>query len=120
MQAIILMIHVALAIALVALVLLQQGKGAEAGASFGGGASQTVFGSRGSSSFLATLTGVLAAAFFVTSLGLAYLASSQADSAPDVGIPDAEVVEQQNSVPTLDDSSDQQHNAAPALEEDGE
>ncbi len=50
MQVAILMIHVAIAIALVALILLQQGKGADAGASFGGGASQTVFGSRGSGS----------------------------------------------------------------------
>ena len=63
---------------------------------------------------------MLAAAFFVTSLGLAYLASSQADSAPDVGIPDAEVIEQQKTVPTLDDSSNQQDNAAPALEEEGQ
>ncbi|KXS37186.1 preprotein translocase subunit SecG [Modicisalibacter tunisiensis] len=120
MQVAILMIHVAIAIALVALVLLQQGKGAEAGASFGGGASQTVFGSRGSGSFLAKLTGVLAGAFFITSLALAYLASSQADNAPDAGIPDATVVEQQKSSPTLDESSKSQDNTAPTLEDSGE
>ena len=66
MQVAILMIHVAIAIALVVLILLQQGKGAEAGAAFGGGASQTVFGSRGSGSFLAKFTGLLAVAFFAT------------------------------------------------------
>ena len=52
MQVAILMVHVVIAVALVVLILLQQGKGAEAGAAFGGGASQTVFGSRGSGNFL--------------------------------------------------------------------
>ncbi|MHB0774675.1 preprotein translocase subunit SecG [Halomonas sp. WWR20] len=116
MQVAILMIHVAIAIALVALVLLQQGKGAEAGASFGGGSSQTVFGSRGSGGFLAKLTGVLAAAFFATSLTLAYFAS-QTGEAPEAGIPDATVVEQQNTLPTLDEDSNNGNNTAPALEE---
>ncbi|GHB04120.1 preprotein translocase subunit SecG [Modicisalibacter luteus] len=120
MQIAILMIHVAIAIALVALVLLQQGKGAEAGAAFGGGgASQTVFGSRGSGGFLAKLTGVLAAAFFATSLALAYFAS-QAGDAPEQGIPDAKVIEQRNAAPTLDDGAQSMDNSAPALEESGE
>ena len=61
-----------IAIALVVLVLLQQGRGAEAGAAFGSGASSTVFGSRGSSSFLSRITAMLATGFFVTSLTLAY------------------------------------------------
>ena len=65
-----LVVHVLLAISLIVLVLLQQGKGAEAGAAFGGGASQTVFGSRGSTGFLAKLTGVLLLLFFVTSLAM--------------------------------------------------
>ncbi|WP_048308274.1 preprotein translocase subunit SecG [Halomonas sp. PR-M31] len=119
MQVVILIIHVVIAIALVALILLQQGKGAEAGASFGGGASQTVFGSRGSGSFLAKLTGVLAAAFFATSLTLAYFAS-QAGEAPEQGIPDAELIEQRNAAPTLDDGAQNTDNAAPALEVGGE
>ena len=97
MQVAFLMIHVAIAIALVVLVLLQQGKGADAGASFGGGASQTVFGSRGSGGFLSKFTALLAAGFFATSLTLAYFAS-QAGQAPEAGIPDAKVVEQQNNV----------------------
>ncbi|GAB2789961.1 preprotein translocase subunit SecG [Halomonas shantousis] len=119
MQIAVLLVHVAIAIALVVLVLLQQGKGAEAGASFGGGSSQTVFGSRGSGGFLAKLTGVLAAVFFATSLVLAYFAS-QAGEAPEAGIPDAQVVEQQNTLPTLDEDSNNMNNAAPALEESGQ
>lgn len=59
----IILIHVLLAISLIALVLLQRGKGAEAGAAFGGGASQTVLGSQGASKTLARLTAVLAALF---------------------------------------------------------
>jgi len=73
MQTIILAVHVVIAIGLVILVLLQTGKGAEMGAAFGGGASGTVFGSQGSASFLTRTTAVLAAAFFATSLTLAYL-----------------------------------------------
>jgi len=72
---IILVIHVLVAIGVVALVLIQQGKGADAGAAFGAGASGTVFGSKGSSSFLTRTTGVLAALFFSTSLTLFVLAT---------------------------------------------
>ncbi|GHC34042.1 hypothetical protein GCM10010082_30880 [Kushneria pakistanensis] len=101
----IILIHVLLAISLIALVLLQRGKGAEAGAAFGGGASQTVLGSQGASKTLARLTGVLAALFFVTSLGLAWLVDRGGDSQS--GIPDASVIEQQRSgAPRLDDGDD--------------
>lgn len=72
-----LVFHVLLAIALIALVLIQQGKGAELGASFGSGASQTLFGSQGSGSFLLKVTGLLAFLFFGTSLALGYIASHQ-------------------------------------------
>jgi preprotein translocase subunit SecG len=82
MQQLILMFHVLIAIALVVLVMLQQGKGAEMGAAFGSGASQTLFGSRGSSSFLLKLTGLFAALFFVTSLVLGYLAAHQVKQDP--------------------------------------
>lgn len=119
MQVVILMIHVAIAIALVALILLQQGKGAEAGAAFGGGASQTVFGSRGSGGFLSKMTAVLAAAFFATSLALAYLAS-QAGEAPEAGIPDSRLIEQQNGMPTLDEDANDVDNSAPVLEDNGD
>ncbi|MDH5407889.1 MAG: preprotein translocase subunit SecG [Gammaproteobacteria bacterium] len=70
--------HVLIAVGLVALVLLQQGKGADAGAAFGSGASGTVFGSRGSGSFLTRTTAILATLFFITSLSLAYLATKDA------------------------------------------
>ena len=69
--------HVLLAASLIAIVLLQRGKGAEAGAAFGAGASGTVFGSRGTASFLSRTTAVLATLFFVTSLTLAYLAGQR-------------------------------------------
>lgn len=78
MQQLVLMLHVLIAAGLVILVLLQQGKGAEMGAAFGSGASQTVFGSQGSGSFMLKLTGVFAALFFVTSLTLGYMASREA------------------------------------------
>ena len=71
--------HVLAALAIVALVLLQQGKGADAGAAFGAGGSGTVFGARGAASFLTRTTAVLALVFFLTSLGLAWLSSQQVD-----------------------------------------
>jgi len=78
MQQIILIIHVLTAIGLIAFILLQQGKGAEVGASFGSGASQTLFGSQGSGNFLTRATAILVAIFFITSLALGYLASHHA------------------------------------------
>ena len=74
---IILVIHVLLALGLVGLILIQHGKGADAGAAFGSGAAGSVFGARGAHSFLYKLTAVLAVAFFVTSISLAYFASSE-------------------------------------------
>ena len=74
---IILIVHVVAALGIIGLVLMQHGQGADAGASFGGGSSQTVFGSQGAGSFLTRATAVLAAVFFVTSLSLAYLSSRQ-------------------------------------------
>jgi len=65
--------HVLLAASIITLVLIQRGKGADAGAGFGAGASGTVFGARGSGSFLSRTTAILATLFFVTSLGLSYL-----------------------------------------------
>jgi preprotein translocase subunit SecG len=80
MQTVFLLLHIIVATALIALVLFQHGKGADAGAAFGSGASATVFGSRGSASFLSRVTAGLAAGFFVTSLFLAYFATQS--SAP--------------------------------------
>jgi len=73
MQTVLLVVHVLLALGLVGLVLIQHGKGADAGAAFGSGASATVFGARCATSFLTRVTAVLAALFFVNSLVLAYL-----------------------------------------------
>jgi preprotein translocase subunit SecG len=82
LQQLLLLFHVLISIALVTLVLLQQGKGAEMGASFGSGASQTVFGSQGASSFLFKLTGLFALLFFVSSLSLGYLAGHRVKQDP--------------------------------------
>jgi preprotein translocase subunit SecG len=65
-------LHVLVCVFLIAVVLLQRGKGAEMGAVFGGGASSTVFGSRGAGNFLTLLTKICAAVFMLTSLSLSY------------------------------------------------
>jgi preprotein translocase subunit SecG len=95
--------HLLGAIGVVALVLLQQGKGADAGASFGSGASATVFGSQGSSTFLSRVTAILATAFFLTSLGLAFFAKEKADALSQVGLPDPAVLEVQQAKPAVED-----------------
>ena len=70
-------LHVLVALGIIGLVLLQHGKGADMGSGFGGGASGSLFGATGSANFLSRTTAVLATLFFLTSLGLAYLASNQ-------------------------------------------
>ena len=74
---IVLAIHVLVGLSIIGLVLMQHGKGADAGAAFGGGASGSVFGASGSANFLSRTTGILAAVFFLTSLGLSYIASTK-------------------------------------------
>ena len=69
--------HVLIALAIIGLVLLQHGKGADMGSGFGGGASSSLFGATGSANFLSRATAVLATIFFLTSLGLAYLAADR-------------------------------------------
>lgn len=80
MYTILVVVQVLVAIALIALVLLQHGKGADAGAAFGSGASGTVFGARGSANFLSTTTAWLAAAFFAISLALAYFVNARSEA----------------------------------------
>lgn len=80
MQSIILVMHVLIAICLIAMMLLQHGKGTNAGATFGSGASDTMFGSAGATPFLMKVTIFLAAAFFSSSIGLSYMASNHADT----------------------------------------
>jgi len=73
MSLVLVVLHIFVCIFLIAVVLLQRGKGAEIGAVFGGGASTTVFGSRGAGNFLSRMTTFAAAVFMLTSLGLSYL-----------------------------------------------
>ncbi len=77
MSILLIIIHIIVCIALIMIVLLQTGKGADMGAAFGGGSSQTLFGSTGASTFLSKATTVAAVVFMVTSLGLAYLSHRQ-------------------------------------------
>ncbi len=93
LQKIVLVAHTLIALLIIILVLLQRGKGADAGAAFGSGASGTVFGARGSSSFFSRMTAILATLFFVSSLGLAYL-SSQVTSGPTSLLDDSPAVEE--------------------------
>jgi preprotein translocase subunit SecG len=79
LETILVVFHVLLAAGLIGLILIQHGKGADAGAAFGSGASATVFGARGAASFLSRATAILATLFFVTSLVLAYFAMRAGD-----------------------------------------
>jgi preprotein translocase subunit SecG len=98
----VLIIHTVIALGIIGLVLLQRGKGADAGAAFGAGASGTVFGSRGSGSFFSRATAVLAAGFFATSLTLAYL-SSQRNAGPESLLEGAPAVEAAPATPTAEE-----------------
>jgi preprotein translocase subunit SecG len=77
-------VHVLVAMAIIGLVLLQHGKGADMGSGFGGGASGSLFGATGSANFLSRTTAVLAAIFFVSSLTLAYFATQRPREASSV------------------------------------
>lgn len=90
-------VHVLAALGLVGLVLIQHGKGADAGASFGGGGSQTVFGSAGSANFLTRATAVLAVLFFITSMALAWMARQEATGGSGSFLPELETVEQEKA-----------------------
>ena len=81
MEFILWILHVIVAVAVVGLVLLQHGKGADMGAAFGSGASGSLFGASGSANFLSRTTAVLATLFFMTSMGLTYIASQKAQKA---------------------------------------
>ena len=85
MNQVILVVHLLVALAIIGLILLQRGKGADVGASFGGGASQTVFGSSGGGNVLTSATGWLSALFFATSFGLAMIADQQNAVSDDLG-----------------------------------
>ncbi len=103
MQTALLAAHVIITIALVGLILIQRGKGADVGAAFGSGASQTVFGSQGSASFLTRTTAALATLFFLTSLTLAYFStqSTERTSITDMVAPSSAV---ETLVPEINNS----------------
>jgi len=86
-ETLVLVIHVGAALAIIGLVLIQQGRGADMGSGFGGGSSNTVFGSGGSGSFLTRMTTTIAVAFFLTSFGLAFFAKQHSLEAQEVGMP---------------------------------
>jgi len=123
MQTLIVVIHVIVAIVIVGLVLLQQGKGADAGASFGAGASQTVFGASGSGNFLVKATTFAATIFFITSLSLAIFARNERGIGNNAGLPvlNQEILEEntssQSDIPRLEDEVEQtsSQNEIPAL-----
>ncbi|EIJ34054.1 preprotein translocase subunit SecG [Thiothrix nivea] len=74
---VLLIVQIVVSVGIIVLVLMQQGKGADAGAAFGSGASGTVFGARGSANFLSRTTAILATVFFLNSIALAFLASGR-------------------------------------------
>ncbi len=96
MSSFIIIIHIIVAVALILIVLLQSGKGADMGAAFGGGSSQTLFGGTGASTFLSKLTTIAAIIFMLTSLGLAYLSSHRGTRSvmSQMGTPTTERTEQ--------------------------
>lgn len=121
---VIIVFHLILGIGVIGLVLMQQGKGADAGATFGGGASGSVFGAQGSATFLSKTTAIFATLFFITSLSLAVLSGSQhqktdimdAPSAPEIksDVPLTQVQPQSNNANTVPAI---ELPAAPALKE---
>ncbi|OED42117.1 preprotein translocase subunit SecG [Endozoicomonas sp. (ex Bugula neritina AB1)] len=116
MENIILIVHVLVAVGVITLIMLQQGKGAETGASFGSGASQTVFGSQGSASFLSRTTAILATVFFLTSIALGVLAVKKVDTFSDAGVPSVQVeqVAPKNDAPISAESASESD--APVIE----
>lgn len=95
-----LVVHVIVALAIIGLVLLQHGKGADMGSGFGGGSSGSLFGATGSANFLSRATAVLATVFFISSLGLAYLATNKPKATG--GVMDAVKTEPAKAVPAGD------------------
>jgi len=108
-----LVVHVVTALGIIGLVLLQHGKGADMGAAFGSGSSGSLFGATGSANFLSRTTSVLAAIFFATSLGLAYVATHR----PKAGGGVMDTVKEQPAVPVP--AAQAAKSAAPAADSAG-
>lgn len=114
LQTIVLIAHTVIALLIIVLVLMQRGKGADAGAAFGSGASGTVFGARGSSNFFSRTTAILAAVFFVSSLSLAYISSQRTDTPDsliesgiinDIAEPNGTIVDETTIAPELSNTT---------------
>jgi len=104
MEQIILVVHLLVALAIIGLIMIQQGKGADMGASFGAGASQTLLGSGGSGNALTKATSWLVAAFFATSFALAVVANEKTAPAEDLGIEiPVEAAAPASDLPVVDD-----------------
>ncbi len=103
LETVVVVLHLLGALGVIVLVLLQQGKGADTGASFGSGASATVFGSQGTATFLSRVTAILATGFFLTSLGLAFFANEKADELSTVGLPSPALLEVEQEKPAAED-----------------
>ena len=106
---VVIVLHVLVALVIIGLVLLQHGKGADMGSGFGGGASGSLFGATGSANFLSRATAVLATLFFLTSLGLAYLATNK----PRTGGGVLDAVKTQQSAPAQEKAADKPPAEAP-------
>lgn len=100
----VLVAHVMAALAIIGLVMIQQGRGAEMGSGFGGGSSSTVFGSAGAGNFLTRATTIVALLFFITSFSLAYFARGKVEISSELGIPSIQKV---NEVITVEARSDE-------------
>lgn len=100
----VLVAHVMAALAIIGLVMIQQGRGAEMGSGFGGGSSNTVFGSAGAGNFLTRATTIVALLFFITSFSLAYFARGKVEISSELGIPSIQKV---NEVITVEARSDE-------------
>ncbi len=105
MYQVVIVIHVLLGLGVIGLVLMQQGKGADAGASFGTGTSGSVFGAQGAASFLSRTTAIFAALFFSTSLGLVVLNNYQHSNADIMATPEKVQVEPKSEeIPVIPNS----------------
>jgi preprotein translocase subunit SecG len=106
MYGILLVVHVIVAVCLIGLILIQQGKGAQTGAAFGSGASTTIFGSQGTTGFLSRSTAIFATLFFIINLILAYVVNSSIKKASIQPMPVAPVSAPVTEVPDQNEANE--------------
>ena len=98
-QSVVVVIHIIVALVIIGLVLLQHGKGADMGASFGGGSAGSLFGATGSANFLSRTTAIVATVFFLTSLGMAHIATHKPTASGGGGVMETAPVDPAKAVP---------------------